>query len=136
MAEDLFCWYVTCFGSSQMNDFNFFDYLLVMCLRLRLTRAECESYFFFLAQNLINRTLENANILLLSKKATDKDRSLKTQLLVTSNDGQKKLSSENVWKNKGFFFKTWGLTWTIPENTLFYINQSFLSALWHKCLRM
>ena len=89
-----------------MNDFNFFDYLLVMCLRLRLTRAECESYFFFLAQNSINRTLENANILLLSKKATDKDRSLKTQLLVTSNDGQKKLSSENVWKNKGFFFKT------------------------------
>ena len=50
--------------------------------------------FFFLAQNLINRTLENANMLLLSKEATDKDRSLKTQLLVTSNDGQEKLSGE------------------------------------------
>ena len=65
-----------------MNDFNFFDYLLVMCLRLRLTRAECESYLFFLAQNSINRTLENARMLLLSKETTDKDRSLKTQLLV------------------------------------------------------
>ena len=43
---------------------------------------------------MINRTLENANMLLLSKEATDKDRSLKTQLLVTSNDGQEKLSGE------------------------------------------
>ena len=54
-------------------------------------------------QNSINRTLENANMLLLSKEATDKDCSLKTQLLVSSNDGQEKLSSENVWKNNGFF---------------------------------
>ena len=59
--------------------------------------------FLFLAQNLINHTLENANMLLLSKEATDKDRSLKTQLLVTSNDSQEKLSGENVWKNNGFF---------------------------------
>ena len=58
---------------------------------------------FFLAQNSINRTFENANMLLLSKEATDKDCSLKTQLLVTSNDGQEKLSGENVWKNNGFF---------------------------------
>ena len=58
---------------------------------------------FFLAQNSINRTFENANMLLLSKEATDKDCYLKTQLLVTSNDGQEKLSGENVWKNNGFF---------------------------------
>ena len=58
---------------------------------------------FFLAQNSINRTFENANMLLLSKEATDKDCSLKTQLLVTSSDGQEKLSGENVWKNNGFF---------------------------------
>ena len=42
-------------------------------------------------------------MLLLSKEATDKDRSLKTQLLVTSNDGQEKSSVENVWKNNGCF---------------------------------
>ena len=59
--------------------------------------------FFFLVQNSINRTLENANMLLLSKEVTDKDCSLKTQLLVSSNDGQEKLSGENVWKNNGFF---------------------------------
>ena len=68
-------------------------------------------------------------MLLLSKEATDKDRSLKTQLLVTSNDGQEKLSSENVWKNNGFF-KDLSPNLNlekknIPENALFYINQSF-----------
>ena len=66
-------------------------------------RAECESYFFFLAQNSINRTLENANMLLLSKEATDKDRSLKTQLLVTSNDGQEKLSRGKFGRITVFF---------------------------------
>ena len=42
-------------------------------------------------------------MLLLSKEATDKDRSLKTQLLVTSNDSEEKLCGEHVWKNNGFF---------------------------------
>ena len=68
-----------------------------------MTKAECESCFFFLAQNSIIPTLENANMLLLSKEATDKDRSLKTQLLVTSNDSQETLSGERVWKNNDFF---------------------------------
>ena len=89
--------------------------------------------FFFFAQNSINRTLENVIMLLLSKEATDKDRSLKTQLLVTSNDSQEKLSGENVWKNNGFFQDlrpNLNLEKkNIPENTLFYINQSFLSTV-------
>ena len=81
---------------------------------------------FFLAQNSINRTLENANMLLLLKEATDKDRSLKTQLLLTSNDSQDKLSGEEVWRNNGFFqdLRT-DLNLeikNIPENSLFYIN--------------
>ena len=44
-------------------------------------------------------------MLFLSKEATDKDSSLKTQLLVTSNDSQEKLSGENVWKNNGVFLR-------------------------------
>ena len=90
-------------------------------------------HFPFLAQNSINRALENANILLLSKEATDKDHSLKIQLLLTSNDSQEKLSGEHVWKNNGFF-QDLRLDLNlekknIPENTLFYINQSFLSTV-------
>ena len=72
-------------------------------------------------------------MLLLSKEATDKDRFLKTQLLVTSNDSQEKLSGEIVWRNNGFFQDLRpGLNLekkNITENTLFYINQSFWSTV-------
>ena len=72
-------------------------------------------------------------MLLLSKEATDKDRSLKTQLLVTSNDSQEKLSGKSVWRNNGSFQDLRPdlnlEKKNIPENTLFYINQSFLSTV-------
>ena len=72
-------------------------------------------------------------MLFLSKEATDKDCSLKTQLLVISNDSQEKLSGENVWRNNGFFQDLrHDLNLekkNIPENTLFYINQSFFSTV-------
>ena len=73
-------------------------------------------------------------MLLLSKELTDKDRSMKTQLLIRSSaSDDEKLSGEKVWKNNGFFKdirpelnleKV-----NIPENCLFYINQSFLSTM-------
>ena len=77
---------------------------------------------------------EKANMLLLSKELTDKDRSMKTQLLIKSSaSDDEKLSGKKVWKNNGFFKdirpelnleKV-----NIPENCLFYINQSFLSTV-------
>ena len=77
---------------------------------------------------------EKANMLLLSKELTDKDRSMKTQLLIRSSlSDDEKLSGEKVWKNNGFFKdirpeldleKV-----NVPENCLFYINQAFLSTL-------
>ena len=43
-------------------------------------------------------------MMVLSKEMTDKDRSMKTQLLIrSSSDGDDKLSGEKVWKNNGFF---------------------------------
>ena len=45
-------------------------------------------------------------MMVLSKEMTDKDRSLKTQLLIRSNsDADEKLSGEKVLKNNGFFLK-------------------------------
>ena len=41
--------------------------------------------------------------MLFSKEMTDKDRSMKTQLLIRISDGDDKLSGEKVWKNNGFF---------------------------------
>ena len=70
-------------------------------------------------------------MMLLSKEMTDKDRSMKTQLLIKSED--EKLSGERVWKENGFFKdirpelnleKV-----NMPENTIYYVNQAFLSTV-------
>ena len=72
--------------------------------------------------------------MVLSKEMTDKDRSMKTQLLIrSSSDGDDKLSGEKVWKNNGFF-KDIKPELNLekvntPENALYYINQSFLSTV-------
>ena len=41
--------------------------------------------------------------MVLSKEMTDKDRSMKTQLLIRNSGGDDKLSGEKVWKTNGFF---------------------------------
>ena len=75
--------------------------------------------------------LEKANMLLLSKEMTDKDRSMKTQLLVKPKDD--KLSGEKIWKQDGFFKDVRAELnlekVNIPENALLYINQDFLSTV-------
>ena len=86
---------------------------------------------FFLAQLADATRLEKANMMILSKELIDKDRSMKTQLLIKSSaDIDEQLSGEKVWKNNGFFKdikpelnleKV-----NIPKNCLFYVNQSFL----------
>ena len=42
-------------------------------------------------------------MMILTKEATDKDRSLKTQLMVASNNSDEKLSGERVWRSEGYF---------------------------------
>ena len=70
-------------------------------------------------------------MMLLSKEMTDKDRSMKTQLLIKSED--EKLSGERVWKENGFFkdirpeLNLEKLN--MPENTIYYVNQAFLSTV-------
>ena len=58
---------------------------------------------------------------------------MKTQLLIRSNTSNEKLSGEKVWKENGFFKdirpelnleKV-----NMPENTLYYVNQAFLSTV-------
>ena len=79
-----------------------------------------------------HKQLEKANMLLLSKEMTDNDRSMKTQLLIRSY-ADKKISGEKVWKENGFFKdirpelnleKV-----NMPENTLYYANQAFISTV-------
>ena len=78
--------------------------------------------------------LEKANMLLLSKEMTDKDRSMKSQLLFKqSNSDAKACSGEKVWKENGFFKDVEARLnlqkVNIPENCLLYVNQGFLSTV-------
>ena len=54
-------------------------------------------------------------------------------MLVTSNDSQDKLCGERVWKNNGFFQDLRPdlnlEKKSVPENTIFYVNQSLLSTV-------
>ena len=76
--------------------------------------------------------LEKANMLLLSKEMTDKDKSMKTQLLFKPKQ-ENKLSGEKIWKEDGFFKDVRAELnlekVNIPENCLLYVNQGFLSTV-------
>ena len=76
--------------------------------------------------------LEKANMLLLSKEMTDKDKSMKTQLMFKSKQ-ENKLSGEKIWKKDGFFKDVRAdlnlEKVNIPENCLLYANQGFLSTV-------
>ena len=76
-------------------------------------------------------TLKKANMLFLTKEATDKDQKLKMVLLMSATDDKK--NSEPIWKKNGFFPDQKG-EFTIsknnfPENTLVYCNQGTLSTV-------
>ena len=58
---------------------------------------------------------------------------MKTQLLVKTNESDERLSGERVWSNDGFFKDVRPdlniEKVNMPDNTLFYVNQSFLSTV-------
>ena len=63
----------------------------------------------------------------ISEEASSKDKSLKTQVLLSTED-KKKADSEKIW-NKAGFFRDQTTNFTInkanvPENSLVYVNQS------------
>ena len=72
-------------------------------------------------------------MLLLSKEMTDKDKSMKTQLLFKPKNDEKVCSGEKIWKENGFFQDVRAELnlekVNIPENCLLYVNQGFLSTV-------
>ena len=52
--------------------------------------------FVFLTLGKSGSVLEKANMMVLTKEATDKDRSFKTQLLLSTNNSDEKLSGGTV----------------------------------------
>ena len=93
-----------------------------------------ELLFLFPASTQVGRKIEKAIMLMLTKEATDKDRSLKTRLLVsTSGNNDDKISGERVWRIDSFFRDVRPdlklEKRNTPENCLLYINQSLLSTV-------
>ena len=72
-------------------------------------------------------------MLLLSKEMTDKDKSMKTQLLFKPKNDDKFCSGEKIWKENGFFQDVRAELnlekVNIPENCSLYVNQGFLSTV-------
>lgn len=84
--------------------------------------------------------LEKANLFLMNKEATEKNISLKTQLLLSTNSqSPKKISGEQLWRKQGFFLTTGFFSnkradfnfekRNFPENALCYINQGYQSMV-------
>ena len=71
----------------------------------------------------------------MSKEVSDKDRSMKTQLLMSSpcNSSDEKVSGEKVWKENRFFKEIKPEMniekANVPENTLLYINPGFIPTV-------
>ena len=84
--------------------------------------------FFFVTVPGPSNALEKANLIVLNKEATENDRSLKTQLLVSNSNCDEKDLGGRVWCNQGFFGNLRDelniLKFYFPENTLIYANQS------------
>ena len=82
----------------------------------------------------IKGRLEKVSMMMLTKEATDKNKSFKTHLLVsTAGNNDDKISSERVWRKDGIFqdmrpdLKLEKKN--IPENCLLYMNQGYLSTV-------
>ena len=74
---------------------------------------------------------KKANMLYLSKEATDKGRKLKKQMIMSTDTDTK--NTEYIWKKDGFFGDQRGdltvLKKNFPENTLVFCNQGTISTM-------
>ena len=75
---------------------------------------------------------KKANVLYLSKEATNKDQKLKMQMLMSA-EGENAKNCENVWHKPGFFGDQKGeftiFKLNFPEKTLVYANQGAVSTV-------
>ena len=77
--------------------------------------------------------LEKTNMFFFGRELTKKGRSLKTQMMISSNKCEVVKSSERIWYDNGFFSDQradFNLSKNIfPENALVYVNQGTISTV-------
>ena len=109
----------TKFTSGWRDKVVFFNYL---------NKSEIGTFFVCLFQSMASSLLHKSNTMYLSKETTNKDKSLKTQLSLSTGTGdEKSADTEKVWDKPGFFGDQ-VTDFTInkvnfPKNTLKYANQ-------------
>lgn len=89
--------------------------------------------YTFLADSRVNSQPKKVSIMFLSKEATNKDQSLKMQMMLSVKDGKTdSAATEKIWKSSGFFGnQRTDLTIAkanFPDNTLVYLNNGSISA--------
>ena len=71
-------------------------------------------------------------MLLLSREATEKDRTLTTQMIQSANQNETEKNGEQIWAENGFFFDQRAdfnmPKKNFPEYTLVYVNQGTIST--------
>ena len=89
--------------------------------------------YTFLADSRVNSQPKKVSMMFLSKEATNKDQSLKMQMMLSVKDGKTdSAATEKIWKSSGFFGnQRTDLTIAkanFPDNTLVYLNNGSISA--------
>ena len=72
-------------------------------------------------------------MMFLSKEATEKDRTLKTQMILTTENQNEKVSNEAIWRKNGYFSdekSDFNISdKDFPEDCLIYTNQGYISTV-------
>ena len=90
-------------------------------------------FYTVLAKSLVESQNKKASRMILSKEASNKDVNLKTQMMISMNVTNEESSTEQVWKENGFFNdQRTDLTivkGNFPENTLEYVNNGTITPV-------
>ena len=90
-------------------------------------------FYTILAELLVESQNKKASMLFLSKEASNKDLSLKTQMMIAMKEDKAESSTEHIWRENGFF-KDQRTDLTIgkanfSENTLVYVNNGSITPV-------
>ena len=90
-------------------------------------------FYTILAKSLVEGQNKKASMMILSNKASNKDVNVKIQMMISMPDSKGESSTEQVWKENGFFNdQRTDLTivkGNFPENTLVYVNNGTITPV-------
>ena len=90
-------------------------------------------FYTILAKSHVEGQNKKASMMILSKEASNKDVKIKIQMIISMTDSKEESSTEQVWKENGFFNdQRTDLTIVkanFPENTFVYVNNGTITSI-------